>query len=86
MGNKSFNPRTASLRWTTLSDFAEIQPKNKRPEKSLTEHMKRTGGRNAFGGSRYSRARSGVAGVAVEHLVDVRPQSGGSEDRFLPAE
>ena len=43
MGNKSFRAFTPSLRWTVISDFSEIQPKNKRPEKSLMEPMKRTG-------------------------------------------
>ena len=47
MGIKQYKPRTPSLRWTVLSDFKEIT--KDRPEKSLTEPLKRTGGRNSQG-------------------------------------
>jgi len=47
MGIKQYKPRTASLRWTALPDFKELT-KN-RPEKSLTEALKKTGGRNSQG-------------------------------------
>jgi len=47
MGIKQYKPRTASLRWTALSDFKEITKST--PEKSLTEALKRTGGRNSQG-------------------------------------
>jgi large subunit ribosomal protein L2 len=47
MGIKQYKPRTSSLRWTSLSDFKEIT--KKRPERSLTEPLKRTGGRNSQG-------------------------------------
>ncbi|MFH1479189.1 MAG: 50S ribosomal protein L2 [Candidatus Omnitrophota bacterium] len=47
MGIKQYKPRTASLRWTALSDFKEIT--TNRPEKSLTEPLKRSGGRNCHG-------------------------------------
>ncbi len=47
MGIKQYKPRTPSLRWTALSDFKEIT--KHRPEKSLTEPLKKTGGRNSQG-------------------------------------
>lgn len=47
MGIKQYKPRTPSLRWTVLSDFKEIT--KSRPEKSLTEPLKKTGGRNSQG-------------------------------------
>jgi len=47
MGIKQYKPRTSSLRWTALSDFKEIT--KHRPEKSLTEPLKKTGGRNSRG-------------------------------------
>ncbi len=47
MGIKKFKPTSASRRLTTVSDFAEIT--RGRPEKSLTEAMKRSGGRNSDG-------------------------------------
>ncbi|MBU1062046.1 MAG: 50S ribosomal protein L2 [Candidatus Omnitrophica bacterium] len=47
MGIKQYKPRTPALRWTALSDFKEIT--KDRPEKSLTESLKKTGGRNSQG-------------------------------------
>ena len=47
MGIKQYKPTTPSLRWTALPDFKEIT--KSRPEKSLTEPLKRTGGRNSQG-------------------------------------
>ena len=49
MGIKTFRPFTPSLRWTMTSDFAELSPKHKRPEKKLTRSLKRSGGRNMYG-------------------------------------
>jgi large subunit ribosomal protein L2 len=47
VGIKRYKPTTPSLRWTTSSDFAEIT--KKKPEKSLTRSLKKTGGRNSQG-------------------------------------
>ena len=47
MGIKRYKPTTASLRWTRLSDFAEIT--KKKPEKSLLKPIKKSGGRNVYG-------------------------------------
>jgi large subunit ribosomal protein L2 len=47
MGIKQYKPRTSTLRWTALSDFSELS--SERPEKTLTSHKKRTGGRNFSG-------------------------------------
>jgi len=47
MGIKSYRPRTAAMRWRTVSDFAEIT--KKRPEKSLVVTLKNSGGRNSNG-------------------------------------
>ena len=49
MGIRTFRPRTPSLRWTQISDFSELSPKHKRPEKKLTEDLRRSGGRNSYG-------------------------------------
>lgn len=56
MGIKQYKPRTSTLRWTGLSDFKEITAD--RPEKSLTEPLKKTAGRNSQGHIT-SRWRSG---------------------------
>ncbi len=47
MGIKKYKPTTPSLRWTKLSDFAEIT--KTKPVKSLLKPIKKTGGRNVYG-------------------------------------
>src|SRR5574341_299551 len=47
MGIKSFKPVTSTLRWRTVSDFAEITKKT--PEKSLIIPLRKSGGRNNNG-------------------------------------
>lgn len=47
MGVKRFKPTTNTLRFTVLSDFAEITKST--PEKSLLRPLKKSGGRNANG-------------------------------------
>lgn len=47
MALKSFNPYTASRRFLTVLDRSELT--KQRPEKSLTEPKKRSGGRNSHG-------------------------------------
>jgi large subunit ribosomal protein L2 len=49
MGIRSFRPFSPGIRWTQSSDFAELSPKHKKPEKKLLESLKRSGGRNAHG-------------------------------------
>ena len=70
MGNKSFRPFTPSLRWTVTSDFAEIQPKHKKPEKALLEPIKRTGGRNSYG--RMTSRRTGGGHKRMYRLIDFK--------------
>jgi large subunit ribosomal protein L2 len=47
MGIKKYKPTSAARRLTTVSDFADIT--KDRPEKKLTEAIKRSGGRNVHG-------------------------------------
>lgn len=47
MGIKKYKPTTASMRWTSLSDFSEVT--KKKPEKGLLEPLKKSGGRNVYG-------------------------------------
>ncbi len=44
---KKFRPLTSTLRYRTVADFSDLT--KKRPEKSLLEPMKRSGGRNSEG-------------------------------------
>src|SRR5277367_6536429 len=47
MGIRKFKPTSAARRLTTVSDFAEITKDH--PEKTLTESLRRSGGRNVHG-------------------------------------
>ena len=47
MGIKKFKPSSPGRRWGNVSDFEGVA--RKRPEKSLTEPMRKTGGRNNRG-------------------------------------
>ena len=47
MGLKTYKPKTAALRFTTLSDFAGVS--KKRPERKLVRIKKSKAGRNAQG-------------------------------------
>ena len=49
MGIRIYKPTSAGRRNSSVSDFAELTDKNKKPEKSLTEPLKKTGGRNNQG-------------------------------------
>lgn len=49
MGIRSRKPTTPTQRFTKLLDFKELEPKNKKPEKSLTVPLKKKGGRNVHG-------------------------------------
>ncbi len=50
MGIRKYNPTSAGRRGGSVSDFADCtHPKQNRPEKSLLEPLKRTGGRNHHG-------------------------------------
>jgi large subunit ribosomal protein L2 len=49
MGIKLRKPTTASQRWTKLTDFKELDPISKKPQKSLTVALRKSGGRNSHG-------------------------------------
>ena len=72
---KSFRPLTPSLRYVTFADFSDIT--KSKPEKSLVEIRKKTGGRNHYG-----RATSrGIGGGHKQkiRLVDFRRNKHGIE-------
>lgn len=49
MGIRKYKPTSPGRRGATVSDFAEITDRKKRPEKALTKPKKKTGGRNNQG-------------------------------------
>src|SRR5438309_2182589 len=60
---KSFRPLTPSTRYVTYADYSEIT--KSRPEKSLVEIRKRTGGRNMYG-------RATARGIGGGHKQKIR--------------
>lgn len=84
MGNKSFRSLTPSLRWTVTSDFAELSPKNKRPEKSLTEALRKSGGRNAHG--RMTSRRRGGGHKQRYRLIDFKRDKFGIDGKVISIE
>src|SRR4051812_15037037 len=49
MGIRYYKPTSPGRRNASVSDFKELTDKNKKPEKSLTEPLKKKGGRNNQG-------------------------------------
>src|ERR1700709_2161944 len=49
MGIRTYKPASPGRRNASVSDFSELTDKNKKPEKNLTEPLKKTGGRNNQG-------------------------------------
>ncbi len=70
MGLKKYKPRTASLRFTTLSDFEGVS--KKRPERRLIQIKKSTAGRNAQG--RITIRHRGGGHKKFLRLVDFKRQ------------
>jgi large subunit ribosomal protein L2 len=60
MGIRYYKPTTPGRRGASVSDFAEITDKKKKPEKSLLQRLKKHGGRN-FQGKITARHRGGGA-------------------------
>ena len=73
MGIKKFNPITPTLRYRTVSDFAEITSTT--PEKSLLESKHRTGGRN--NGGRMTTRHQGGGHKRLYRIVDFKRKKHG---------
>ena len=70
MGLKKYKPKTAALRFTTLSDFEGVS--KKRPERGLVEIKKSQAGRNAQG--RITVRHRGGGHTKFLRLVDFKRQ------------
>ena len=67
MGLKKYKPRTASLRFTTLSDFEGVS--KKRPERRLVQIKKSTAGRNSQGRITIPPEYRDFAGLSANVIV-----------------
>ena len=65
---KTFRPITPTLRYTELNRPAEIV--DKRPERGLTEHKHKTGGRNCYG--RLTSRRRGGGHKQLYRIIDFK--------------
>lgn len=70
MGIRQYRPTSAGRRQSSVSDFADITDKKKKPEKTLTVRIRKTGGRN-FQGKITSRHRGGGA-RRIYRLIDFK--------------
>ena len=84
MGIRTFRPRTPSLRWTQLPDYKELEPRHKKPEKSLTEDLRRSGGRNSYG--RVTTRRRGGGHKRLYRHIDFRRDKRGVLGQVLSIE
>jgi len=82
MGIKKFNPITPTLRYRTVSDFAEIT--RSEPEKSLLESLGKTGGRNNVG--RLTARRRGGGHKRLYRVVDFKRKKHGVPARVVSVE
>lgn len=82
--SKVFSPTTSTLRWTAISDFSELYPKNKKPEKSLVQSLKKSGGRNSQG--RLTSRRRGGGHRQIYRLVDFKRNKLGVSGKVVSIE
>ncbi len=82
MGIKKFKPITSTLRYRTVSDFAELT--TDKPEKSLLESFGRSGGRNNTG--RMTNRRTGGGHKKRYRMVDFKRQKYGVPAKVVSIE
>jgi large subunit ribosomal protein L2 len=82
MGIKKFNPVTSTLRYRTVSDFVELTTTT--PEKSLTESLGKSGGRNNTG--RQTSRRRGGGHKRLYRVVDFKRRKIGIPAKVVTVE
>ncbi len=84
MGIRTYRPTSAGRRNSTVNDFSEISDKQRRPEKSLVERLRKTGGRNHHGWIT-TRHRGGGA-RRMYRLIDFRRTKDGVVGKVVSVE
>lgn len=79
---KQFKPMTAGTRFRATSDFSEVTRKG--PEKSLTESLSKTGGRNHHG--RITSRRRGGGHKQKYRIIDFKRNKFGVPGRVIAVE
>src|SRR3954467_11078851 len=75
MGIRYYKPTSPGRRNASVSDFSELTDKNKKPEKSLTEPLQKSGGRNNQG--RITARHRGGGHKRMYRLIDFRRNKDG---------
>lgn len=84
MGIRRYKPTSAGRRRASVSDFAEITDRKKRPEKSLTRKVKKTGGRNNQG--KITSRHRGGGHKRLYRVIDWKRQKDGVPARVASVE
>jgi large subunit ribosomal protein L2 len=84
MGIRQYKPVTAGRRQGSVSDFADITDRRKKPEKSLLEPHKKTGGRNNQGVI-CTRFRGGGT-KRMYRIIDFKRRKDGVDAKVLSVE
>lgn len=84
MGIRRYKPTSAGRRRASVSDFAEITDRKKRPEKSLTRKLKKTGGRNNQG--KITARHRGGGHKRLYRVIDWKRQKDGVPARVASIE
>lgn len=84
MGTKTLRPTSPGRRNATVADYAEITDRAKRPEKSLTRRIVRSGGRNFQG--KITCRHTGGGARKIYRIVDFTRDRDGSDCRIVSVE
>ncbi len=84
MGIKTYRPVTPTLRWQEISDFAEIRPAGKKPEKRLLRPLRKSGGRNAHG--RITARHRGGGHKRMYRIIDFKRNKTGVPGKVIAIE
>ncbi len=84
MGIRQYKPTSAGRRNASVSDFAEITDRKKRPEKSLTRRAKKKGGRNNQG--KITARHRGGGHKRLYRIIDFKRNKDGVAARVLGIE
>jgi large subunit ribosomal protein L2 len=83
MPTKQFKPVTAGTRFRQINDFSEVTHKG-RPEKSLTDKLSKSGGRNHHG--RVTSRRRGGGHKRIYRIIDFKRTKAGVPGKVLGIE
>src|SRR5205809_1060718 len=81
MPNRAYNPVTPGRRGATVSDYSD-PTRHKKPEKNLTEELRKTGGRSNVG---LTPGRGGQLARSAGTFAQLMAKGGNYADVLLPS-